>query len=547
MELSTIVRMKVIPPAGLKPALFPSGALVYSEPNNSLYYAGGDNGQSKATYIELINNTTFGGTVTSIGIASDSLKITNSPITRSGNINVELAETGVLAGSYGSSGQVPVMTVDKFGRLTNVTLVPVNIGGTVKSVTITSLTLNVTGSPITTTGTISINLQESGVAAGTYGSGTNIPVITVDAFGRVTSASVTSIEGAAGNIYHDFTLVGNGSSSSPLGTNLKSQIVLDKTTGTVANASIVIGASTQYAQSSSVRNVSIGSNNLTKLNDASASIDDNIAIGSNSMATAAASDRNIALGSYTMYDVTTGANDNVAIGYSALKNTNTPLNSIVIGSNAQNDASYTTCTNNIIIGDSALAGAKNNIIIGSNAKSNTSADTGSIAIGNSSKVASFSVVIGDGASSIYDNSVCVGSNATSLINSLAIGQGSTIVSTSPATTDGGLAVGFNAKSNTTSLSFGAGADSSGGLYSMAIGSGANAAYDYSIAIGASAQSGAKYELAIGSTTAKIGAPDGSGIEFTCTGGSADALPALPAGYLRIRINNSLYKIPLYNV
>lgn len=62
MELSTIIRLKILPPVGLRPNLFPSGALVYSEPDNSLYYAGGDDGEARATFIQLVNNSSFGGT-----------------------------------------------------------------------------------------------------------------------------------------------------------------------------------------------------------------------------------------------------------------------------------------------------------------------------------------------------------------------------------------------------------------------------------------------------------------------------------------------------
>lgn len=55
-----------------------------------------------------------------------------------------------------------------------------------------------TGGPITSTGTISIN--STGVTAATYGSSSSIPVITVNAQGQITNATNTSVSIAIGSI-----------------------------------------------------------------------------------------------------------------------------------------------------------------------------------------------------------------------------------------------------------------------------------------------------------------------------------------------------------
>ncbi|QDK39398.1 hypothetical protein [Bdellovibrio sp. NC01] len=65
-------------------------------------------------------------------------------------------------------------------------------GGTVTSITAGT---GLSGGTITTTGTIS--LGTSGVTAGTYGSATQVPVLSVDNYGRVTAASSTTISGVA--------------------------------------------------------------------------------------------------------------------------------------------------------------------------------------------------------------------------------------------------------------------------------------------------------------------------------------------------------------
>ena len=61
------------------------------------------------------------------------------------------------------------------------------------TLTITSATANGINVLNPTSKTIDLGLRTSGVTAGNYGSSTNIPVIAVDAFGRITSASNSSI------------------------------------------------------------------------------------------------------------------------------------------------------------------------------------------------------------------------------------------------------------------------------------------------------------------------------------------------------------------
>ncbi len=59
------------------------------------------------------------GTVTSVGItpvSSSRLTVTNSPVTTTGNISIDLANSGVTSGNY----TLPNITVDNYGRITNI-------------------------------------------------------------------------------------------------------------------------------------------------------------------------------------------------------------------------------------------------------------------------------------------------------------------------------------------------------------------------------------------------------------------------------------------
>lgn len=104
-----------------------------------------------------------GGTVTSVGVTSNTLSITSSPVVFNGNIGVELPASGVTPGTVGSSAQIPVITADAQGRITALSTAAISA------------------------------LTPTGVTAGTYGSTASIPVLTVNSFGQLTSASTAAI------------------------------------------------------------------------------------------------------------------------------------------------------------------------------------------------------------------------------------------------------------------------------------------------------------------------------------------------------------------
>jgi hypothetical protein len=128
--------------------------------------------------------------------------------------NITLTPSGVVASTYGGQSSVPTFTVDEFGRITSAANVSVLTSITLGADTGTADTLQnndtlrvLGGTGIDTSvtdNTITVSLETSGVAAATYGSASKIPVITVDATGRITSAANVSVAGVS-----SFTATGN--------------------------------------------------------------------------------------------------------------------------------------------------------------------------------------------------------------------------------------------------------------------------------------------------------------------------------------------------
>jgi len=137
-----------------------------------------------------------GGTVTSVGLipaSTSRLTVTNSPIVSTGNIGIDLATSGAIAGTY----TYPSVTVDSYGRVTNI-----SNGASVGTVTSVGITpgagIQVTGTnPITTSGTMTVvNTGVTSLNAGTgitlSGSNGNVTISTTTSGGTVTSIVLTS-------------------------------------------------------------------------------------------------------------------------------------------------------------------------------------------------------------------------------------------------------------------------------------------------------------------------------------------------------------------
>ena len=167
-------------------------------------------------------------------------------ITSTGQIvTAQLQDSGVTAGAYGSGSDVPIITVDAKGRVTSLTTASVagvtgftyDAGTGVLNIATAdggSFDATVNLSPFSTTdlaegtnlyytdararaslsasdgitynsSTGAFTLTDTGVVSGSYGSASQVPVINVDANGRITSASTTAVAGVSSTSYNTST------------------------------------------------------------------------------------------------------------------------------------------------------------------------------------------------------------------------------------------------------------------------------------------------------------------------------------------------------
>ena len=158
-----------------------------------------------ATNITLVDDSSSSVDIT---LATDSLKISGGTGTASvisgDTLTLNLSNTGVSAGSVGSSTAIPVLAINAQGQITSAStasistdLTLVDDASTAATISLATDTLKISGGTGTTSAvsgdTLTINLDNTAVSAGSFGSSTAIPVLAIDAQGRVTGASTASV------------------------------------------------------------------------------------------------------------------------------------------------------------------------------------------------------------------------------------------------------------------------------------------------------------------------------------------------------------------
>lgn len=146
------------------------------------------------------------------GVPVSRLISTNAGLTGGGDLSADrtfgIANTAVVAGTYGDATHIPQITVNSRGQATGIGSVTISVVPPTRQV--------IAGTGLTGGGDLTadrtFNLANTAVTAGSYGDATHIPTFTVDAQGRLTLAATSgaAVAPAARSIGTGTGLAGGG-------------------------------------------------------------------------------------------------------------------------------------------------------------------------------------------------------------------------------------------------------------------------------------------------------------------------------------------------
>ena len=196
---------------------------------------------------------------------------TGQILTSNGSHLLALSNTGT-AGTYGNASFIPVVTTDAYGRVSSVTNTAIAISSGVVTGVMTfaqggaNATSYTTGQFLTSNGTAFVSVANTGTA-GTYGNAAYHPVITTDAYGRVSGVTNTLVQITASQVTSGVLPFAQGGSNNTtyttgaiLTSNGTSFVALANTgtAGTYANAAYIPVITTDaYGRVSSVTNTAV--------------------------------------------------------------------------------------------------------------------------------------------------------------------------------------------------------------------------------------------------------------------------------------------------